>query len=63
MDKNYYISMKEVMENENTELPRPSVKIIYVPSGEDPVWHETLSCNGAVVGIVSNQHYIKRYEC
>ena len=37
MDKNYYISMKEVMENEKSELPRPSVKIIYVPSGEDPV--------------------------
>ena len=36
MDKNYYISMKEVMENEKSELPRPSVKIIYVPSGEDP---------------------------
>ena len=57
MDKNYYISMKEVMENENTELPRPSVKIIYVPSGEDPVWHETLSCNGAGVDTTSNHQH------
>jgi hypothetical protein len=37
MDKNYYISMKEVMENEADDLPRPSVKIIFIPSGEDPV--------------------------
>lgn len=37
MDTEYYINMKEVMENEADDLPRPSVKIIYVPSGEDPV--------------------------
>ena len=35
MDKNYYVNVKELMENEYTELPRPTLKIIYIPTGED----------------------------
>lgn len=38
MNKDYYINMKDVMENEYTELPRPTLKIIYIPTGEDPKW-------------------------
>ena len=37
MDTGYYINMKDVMENEYTELPRPTLKhIILLPTGEDP---------------------------
>ena len=37
MDKNYYVNVKELMENEYTELPRPTLKhLILLSSGEDP---------------------------
>ena len=37
MDTGYYINMKDVMEKEYTELPRPTLKhIILLPTGEDP---------------------------
>ena len=42
MDTGYYINMKDVMENEYTELPRPTLKIIYVPSGEDEQYRNTI---------------------
>ena len=36
MDYDYYINMNDLMENITDELPRPTLKIIYYPSGEDP---------------------------
>ena len=37
IDKKYYINVADLMEN-NTPivLPRPTIKIIHYPSGEDP---------------------------
>jgi hypothetical protein len=49
--------MKEVMENEADDLPRPSVKIIYVPSGEDPTWQGIQNYNGAGVDTTSNHQH------
>ena len=40
MNEDYYINMKDVMENEYAELPRPTLKIIYVPSGEDGEYND-----------------------
>ena len=33
IDYNYYVSVAELMPN---PLPRPAIKIISIPSGEDP---------------------------
>lgn len=36
MDNDYYINVNDLMEKQNIDLPRPSVKIIFFESGEDP---------------------------
>ena len=36
MDKEYYINVNDLMENTVDELPRPTLKIIYIATGEDP---------------------------
>ena len=33
IDKDYYVNVAELMPN---PLPRPAIKIISIPSGEDP---------------------------
>ena len=33
IDKDYYVNVAELMPN---PLPRPTIKIISIPSGEDP---------------------------
>lgn len=35
IDYNYYVNVAELMP---IPLPRPAIKIISIPSGEDPTW-------------------------
>ena len=42
MNEDYYINVNDLMENMVDELPRPTVKIIYIPRGEDEQYRNTI---------------------
>ena len=36
IDREYYLNVRELMDMYGLELPKPTLKIIHISSGEDP---------------------------